>query len=198
MTTALNLPDLEDKQDWTVDDVAKLPEDLHYELIDGRLILSPSPLTFHQFVSRKIANALEQHSPADYMAELEMSVMIDGRNEPRPDVVVLKLAGATRTPVLAEDVLVVVEIISPGSTTRDRRDKLKLYAYGGIPAYWIIDPLGERITFTQLLLGPDGTYHQQVRADDLITVRQPWNTTLDIPAWERQRDRINQVGRPNR
>ncbi len=43
MTAALHLPDLlRDKQDWTVDDLASLPDDLHYELIDGRLLL-PSP-----------------------------------------------------------------------------------------------------------------------------------------------------------
>jgi hypothetical protein len=40
----LNLPD---RQDWTVDDLASLPEDLRYELIDGRLIL-PSPTAIHQ------------------------------------------------------------------------------------------------------------------------------------------------------
>ena len=44
LTAALNLPD---KQEWTVDDLASLPKDLRYELVDGRLIL-PSPTAIHQ------------------------------------------------------------------------------------------------------------------------------------------------------
>jgi hypothetical protein len=37
MTAALNLPD---RQDWTVDDLADLPKDLRYELVNGRLTLT--------------------------------------------------------------------------------------------------------------------------------------------------------------
>src|SRR4051812_18933884 len=42
MTAALHLPAHWDEREWTVDDLASLPEDLRYELIDGRLVL-PSP-----------------------------------------------------------------------------------------------------------------------------------------------------------
>ena len=55
MTAAVHLPD---KRDWTADDVASLPEDLHYELINGRLALSPSPLPFHQFVGNEVVYSL--------------------------------------------------------------------------------------------------------------------------------------------
>lgn len=65
MTAALRLaaPDLIGRQDLTVDDVANLPEDLRYELIDGRLILSPSPTPFHQFLILRLAFALESNCP---------------------------------------------------------------------------------------------------------------------------------------
>jgi hypothetical protein len=48
MTAAFRLaaPDLIDRRDLTVDDVAHLPDDLHYELIDGRLVLTPPPSPF--------------------------------------------------------------------------------------------------------------------------------------------------------
>jgi hypothetical protein len=43
MTAASHLtPDFAGRTDWTVDDLAGLPPDLNYELINGRLIL-PSP-----------------------------------------------------------------------------------------------------------------------------------------------------------
>lgn len=190
-------PHMLDKRDWTVDDVASLPEDLHYELINGRLALSPSPMPFHQFVGNEILYALRTRRPREFFLSTDQSILVDSRNEPRPDVVVMRRTGANRTPVLAADVLLVVEVISPESTTRDRQDKRKLYAYAGIPTYWIVDPLAERVTFTQLLLSPGGAYHQHVQTDGLVTIDQPWEVTLDLPEWTRERDEIRKDARPD-
>jgi Uma2 family endonuclease len=194
MTAAVHLPD---KRDWTIDDVASLPEDLHYELINGRLALSPSPLPFHQFLGNEILYALRMRRPREYFLVTDQSVLIDSRNEPRPDVVVMWRRGANRTPVLAADVLVAVEVVSPDSTVRDRQDKRKLYAYAGIPAYWMVDPLAERVTFTQLLLSPAGDYHQHLQTDGLVTIDQPWEVTLDLPEWTRTRDELRADARPD-
>jgi Uma2 family endonuclease len=194
MTAAVHLSD---KRDWTVDDVASLPEDLHYELINGRLALSPSPLPFHQFVGNEVVYSLRERLPREYFLATDLSVLVDSRNEPRPDVVVMRRKGAGRTPVLAADVLVVVEVISPESTVRDRQDKRKIYAYAGIPAYWIIDPLAERVTFTQLLLGPGGAYHQHVQTDGCVTIDQPWEFTLDLPEWTQIRDEVREDTPPD-
>ena len=190
-------PYLPDKRDWTVDDVASLPEDLHYELIDGRLVLTPSPLPFHQFIGLEVSHALRDRCPADVFITVDQSVLIDHHNEPRPDVVLLREEGADRTPVLAADVLLAVEIISPESSIRDRRDKMKIYADAGIPAYWIIDPLGERVTFTECVLSEGGPYHEHVQTDGLVTIDRPWEVTLDLPAWTRRRDRLREVARPD-
>jgi hypothetical protein len=40
--------DLLRRDDLTVDDIVNLPEDLHYELIDGRLVLTPLALPAHR------------------------------------------------------------------------------------------------------------------------------------------------------
>lgn len=77
MTAALNLPD---KQDWTVDDLASLPKDLRYELIDGRLIL-PSPTAIHQDIGVRVLMALEANCPPDLMVVLDLSLKVDYRNE---------------------------------------------------------------------------------------------------------------------
>jgi Uma2 family endonuclease len=34
----------------------------------------------------------------------------------------------------------IVEILSPSSTTRDQKEKLNLYQRYGLPEYWIVDP----------------------------------------------------------
>jgi Uma2 family endonuclease len=188
----LNLP-----RDWTVDDVASLPDDLSYELIDGDLHLPPSPTAFHQLLVMRVAMALDLAAPDGFLVSHAQSVLVDDRNEPRPDVVVLRAAGANRTPVPAADVVLAVEIISPESSVRDREDKMNLYALADIPAYWIIDPLGARITFTECLLSDAGTYHQHVRSDGLVTIDCPWETTLDMRAWTEKWADLSAAARPN-
>ena len=187
--------DLLRRDDLTVDDIDDLPDDLHYELIDGRLVLTPLALPLHQFLSIRTAVAIEKYCPEEFVVNVEQAILIDRGNELRPDVVLIREEGASRSPVLAGDVPLVVEVVSKSSRISDRELKLKKYADVGIPHYWIIDPLAERVTFTQLCLGPDGVYQRRLHSDDLVTVDQPWPTTLDLPAWTRKRDRIRRMAR---
>lgn len=183
-------PEMLDSRSLTVADVANLPEDLRYELIDGRLVLSPSAMPLHQHISLRVITAIAAGCPPDLMVTFDQSVLVDDQNEPRPDVVVIEKGGAGVSPVLAADVLLAVEVISRDSVTRDLVDKQKLYAYGGIPSYWIIDPRGERVTLTQFLLGDDGVYDQHLVAEGLVTVDVPWEVTIDLSALTRERDDI--------
>ena len=43
------------RDDLTVDDIADLPEDLRYELIDGRLVLTPLAVPVHQLIGKRVA-----------------------------------------------------------------------------------------------------------------------------------------------
>jgi len=190
--------DLLRRDDLTVDDIVNLPEDLHYELIDGRLVLTPLALPTHQLIGIETATAIKEHSPDEFIINVEQAILIDRRNELRPDVVLIHEEGAGYSPVLPGDVPLVVEIISKSSQRTDRDLKLKKYAYVGIPSYWIIDPLAERVTFTEFRLGPDGAYQSRLQADDIVTVDWPWEITLDLPAWTRRRDRTNRVARRDR
>ena len=190
--------DLLRRDDLTVDDIVNLPEDLHYELIDGRLVLTPLALPIHQFLSMRVGNAIEEHCPDEFIINIEQAVLIDRRNELRPDVVLIREEGAGTSPVRPGDTPLVVEVVSKSSQSNDRELKLKKYAYVGIPHYWIIDPLAGRVTFTQFCLGPDGVYQRRLQTDELVTVDQPWEITLDLPAWTRKRDRIQRVARRDR
>jgi Uma2 family endonuclease len=50
----------------------------------------------------------------------------------------------------------IVEIISPDSQSRDRREKFLEYQRAGVREYWIIDPLSEKVEAYRL--GKDGKY----------------------------------------
>jgi Uma2 family endonuclease len=191
MTAALRQLDylgLADKQVWTVDDLDSLPEDLLYELLDGRLVLS-SPTVFHQWVGVRLVVALEANEPDGFYVVPDFSVAVSHRNQPRPDVVVVRDDGPRRVPGLVENVLLAVEILSPSSIDDDCGFKVKKYADAGIPRYWVIDPLSERMTFIEHILGSDGQYRSGPPRTGSIDLDWPWPVTVDLSQFERRRDR---------
>lgn len=66
--------------------------------------------------------------------------------------------------------LLVVEVISRWSRPNDTVRKRRLYAEGGVPAYWIVDPAA--VSLTVLRLGQTGQYVEQahVAGGDSIAV----------------------------
>jgi Uma2 family endonuclease len=57
----------------------------------------------------------------------------------------------------------VIEVVSPESTDRDRGKKFHEYEAAGVPEYWLVDPL--RTESVIYVLGADGRYHP-VAPDD--------------------------------
>ena len=178
MTAALDLPD---RQDWTVDDLASLPKDLRYELVDGRLIL-PSPTALHQDLGVRVLLALEANCPPGLMPVVDLSLRVNRRNEPRPDVVVVRPDHIDRSPLPVEDVVLAVEVISPDSIFRDMYAKAKVYAAAGVQRYWVVDPLHDAITLTEFVPGADGGYEIAGHTDGVFTTEDPYPVTIDLPA----------------
>ncbi|MDT0528745.1 Uma2 family endonuclease [Micromonospora sp. DSM 115977] len=178
MTVAPILPE---RSEWTVDDLGDLPKDLPYELVNGRLIV-PSPTAVHQDLCVELLLALRVNCPTEYLVSIDLSMRIDRRNEPRPDVVAIRREHADRSPVPVEDALLAVEVLSPTSTFRDLYDKAKVYAHAGVRTYWVVDPLHERMTLTEYTLGPTGEYEVLTHTEDLFVTERPWKVSVDLPA----------------
>jgi Uma2 family endonuclease len=186
VTAALS-PSLTERQDWTVNDLASLPKDLLYELIDGRLIL-PSPAGVHQIIGIDVVLALRAGCPPGYAPVTDLSLKIDNRNEPRPDVVVISLDHIGRSPAPVEGAILAVEIVSPDSHFRDMYAKAKLYAAAGVVNYWVIDPLfKDGIVLSQFRPGPGGDYEMIGSTRDVFTTDVPFPVTIDLPAFTARR-----------
>ena len=183
MTAALKLPSLlDEKQDWTVDDLASLPQDLRYELIDGRLIL-PSPTMFHQVICCELSTMLRPNCPPGYRPVIDISLEVDRRNEPRPDVVVARLAYGMRSPVPIDGALLVVEVVSPTSHFRDMHAKVKLFARAGVGSYWVVDPTFDGgVVLTEFRVGEDGHYETVASTNKVFTTDVPYPIEIDVPA----------------
>jgi Uma2 family endonuclease len=130
------------EEGWFADDLDNLPEaPRHTELIDGALVFMMSPQRkWHSIVVRRLTNALEEQAPSGVVALQEMTVRLDRRNRPEPDVVVANVPiDDDQTWLDPSGVLLVAEVISPESEDRDRKTKPRMYAEAGIPHYWLVE-----------------------------------------------------------
>lgn len=178
MTLAVDLPD---KQDWTVDDLASLPKDLRYELIDGRLLL-PYPTAIHQLLGVEVLLSLRVDCPPGLVPVPDLSIKINRRNEPRPDVVVVRPGHLNVTPLPVEDAVLAVEVVSAYSHFRDMYAKAKVYAAAGVANYWVIDPLFEDgIVLTEFRPGANGDYELVSSSNGIFTTDVPYPVTIDLP-----------------
>lgn len=128
----------------TLDEYLALPDDTRAEIVDGVL----RPMTRAGKKGREVqvvlTDLLRRQKPSRLRAALEEVVVIRATPpEARiPDVVVFRAdadpAGETNH-TFAADVLLVVEVVSPGSQTADRYEKPAEYARNGIPSCWRIE-----------------------------------------------------------
>ncbi len=135
---------------WTAEMLPALPDDGNrYEVIDGELYVSPSPLTVHQAVALQLAAVLLGYLKPSRIAAVipDIDVTVDERTMVRPDIVVAPFVSGKlpERPVDARTLLLVVEILSPSSLRLDRREKRALYARVAVPEYWIVDIDGQTI-----------------------------------------------------
>jgi Uma2 family endonuclease len=127
---------------WEADDLDRLPQaPRHTELIDGALIFMMSPQ--RSWRSRLVENmtfALRQAAPHGYETEREMTVRLDNKSRPEPDILVSTSPyDPDRTWYAANEVALVIEVVSEESEDRDRSLKPFKYAQARIPHFWRIE-----------------------------------------------------------
>jgi Uma2 family endonuclease len=130
----------------TYRDLRATPDDgKRYEVLDGELYVSASPVPRHQIVSRNLGFALYDHIRSRALGQLlfaPVDVILDQHTIAVPDIVFISTA---RRAIISERAIegppdLLVEILSPSTARRDQTLKARLYAAFGVPHYWIVDP----------------------------------------------------------
>ncbi|WP_422744440.1 Uma2 family endonuclease [Micromonospora sp. WMMD754] len=134
---------------WTVDDLQDLPQDgQDYEIFDGSLLVSPHADVRHGAIANRLRRLLDRQAPAGLLVGQDVGVSAKRSSYFVPDVFVayeeaLERGGAALAPA---DVLLVVEVVSPGNAGRDLVLKRHEYGVAGIPHYWLVEPRKQTLT----------------------------------------------------
>jgi len=157
----------------TYADLLEMPDDgKRYELLDGELIVSPSPIPRHQRVSAQLARLLMRAEDAGFgqLYYAPIDIVLDDRSVVVPDLIFVtteRLSIVTSTNVQGPPDLV-VEILSPSTQKRDLGAKLQMYAHFGVPHYWVPGPEAEVVRRFELR---DQTYIELpvLKGDDILS-----------------------------
>ena len=129
-------------------DYFALPEEPRCELLFGRFYVVPSPNVGHQSLVVALTRILDDVARATGGKALcaPMDVVLSPHTVLQPDVLYVSPArlGIVRERIEGAPDLV-VEILSPGTSRRDRGGKMQIYAEAGVVEYWIVDPVSEQV-----------------------------------------------------
>ncbi len=135
---------------WTSADVRALQDESRawprYELIDGELLVTPSPRGAHQLVVLEFAVALHQYferNPVGVAVTSPADLELRPDSVTQPDVFVIP----SGTPIAGEQLewpdvtslLLAIEVLSPSTMRTDRVTKRDFYLSASVAEYWVVD-----------------------------------------------------------
>lgn len=151
---------------YTYEDYLNTPEGERYELIDGELILLPTPNTAHQTVRGNLGTIMYMYAKDGEHGRVffvPFDIVFSDSDVVQPDML---FVSKPRDRIITRDNVqgapeLLVEITSSFSVKRDWNDKRYLYSRHGVIEYWIVDPVHKMVSVMLLrdgVLELAGTY----------------------------------------
>jgi Uma2 family endonuclease len=194
------LTDANQTQLLTIEDYLNYDDgtDRRYELVNGELVEMPTESPSNLSIGKYLLFELAKHCPIALLSQ-GVEIEVQGRKAKCriPDLMLhsdaskAALSGAKRAILMLymPPPALVVEVVSPGTESRDRdyRYKRTEYAAREIPEYWIIDPEFEKIT---LCLWVNGQYDDTIYQGDSVI-----QSTI-VPAFNLSAAQVLAFGQP--
>ncbi len=162
------------------------------ELVEGRLLMSPSPRADHGHATVELCFRFRQQLPEalEVLPYLDVDLQLAPSDSPgtvrRPDLIVARREARQRVrreggTIRASEVLLAVEIVSPGSRRMDHMMKRAEYADAGIPHYWIVD-LDEPVSLLACHLAGEFGYADGGAVTGTFRTGEPFPAEIDLDA----------------
>jgi Uma2 family endonuclease len=160
------------------------------ELVEGRVVTSPSPVPDHNRAIFRAAVQLDPQLPAELevLLDLDVNLELAPADAPgftrRPDLIVVARSARERVRreggiIRAAEVVVVAEFVSLGSRRTDNVLKRADYADAGIPYYWIVD-LDEPVSLVACHLAGELGYVDGGAATGMFATTEPFGVRVDL------------------
>ena len=135
---------------FTVDDYMSTPEGKRYQLLDGEMILAPSPTERHQAIIGNLYWALRQFVSQRSLGRVwfaPLDVVFSNYDVAQPDIL---FVSKERSSIITEANIqgapdLVIEVLSPSTARYDRGYKRTLYGRFDAREYWLVDPEAETV-----------------------------------------------------
>ena len=175
-------------------------EGIRAEWVDGEVELKMSVSDIHQEISIFLLRLMTEFVEAFdlgrvFQLEFQMKLARERRGR-EPDLFFVRKSRLDRLQRKYFDGPgdLVIEIVSTDSVQRDYEDKFKEYQSGGVPEYWLIDPLSQQVSFFQrdadgifqrISPDADGVYHSSALPG--FWVREEWFWQSPAPSMSAMR-----------
>jgi Uma2 family endonuclease len=151
------------------------------ELLDGEIITMPPQNPPHAGTTSHLTSLLFRLLSSSVTIRAQLPIVLNDYSEPEPDVAIcrLDLDNYRHEHPKASDILLLIEV-AQSSLAYDRRRKTAAYATSGIPEYWIINLVDNRI---EIFSDPD-LVAQRYRQERLVfrgdTLTLPGGASLAV------------------
>ena len=159
-------------------DLDRMPDDgYRHELIDGSLLVTPSPSWNHQDVAINLLIQLRQLCPPElYVMAAPFDMVLTDDTVMIPDLLVARRDAFTKHD-LPGPPLLAVEVLSPSTRRFDLMVKFSRLEAAGCAAYWVVDPDTPSLIAWEL---QDGAYAQvgKVTGTESLRLTHPFEVTV--------------------
>jgi len=145
------------------DEYFGLPEGAPYQLIAGKLVMTPSPIPLHQNISGHLYFELLKYVENEAIGQVfvaPLDVCFDEENIYQPDILFIRKENEN---IIGKTMIegppdLVVEVLSPSTAYYDLRTKFRVYEKSGVQEYWIVDPERRSV---EVYTNQDGKFSRQ-------------------------------------
>ena len=165
---------INEEQDYNVDDYMQLPENAPYQLIEKKLVFMAAPLDIHQKISGDLFLEIGLYVKSNKLGHVRFSpcdVHFDKDNVCQPDLLFISIG---RSSIIQKWIYgapdFVVEILSESNPNNDLVAKKRVYGKFDVVEYWIVYPKEEKVE----------VFHNQNKEMQLVQTAKKSHTIRSI------------------
>lgn len=179
------IPESKINRKHTYQDYLTWPDDARWEIIDGTAYaMSPAPIPSHQDVAGEIFHilklALKGKTSRPYIAPTD--VVLSDMDVIQPDVFVVCDPAKIKKNNIQGAPDLIIEVLSPSTSKKDRWDKKRLYQNNGVKEYILVDP--DAHFAERYILQENGEYNRGESFSSQQEIHIQIIPGLSLPLWE--------------